>query len=354
MRSLRLLQVTVASLLIATPLCAQTGDAPPVDAASLLKELRRIRDQQSASSKQTRTTALQQINAAAGSPERALALWEEAVRAVQFDGQAKEGAAFRDWKEKEGEALSAPLARNAVRLFFIYLGITIQRDAGTPVKDLMPQLLAYARELAGDEAAAEAMEEAMKHEREPAAGNKKFAPQRTKVTDEQIRKAHDHVLKRGLGSSPVVQWMKLGDFVNPEKWEKQPGNFDGIYNQMILPEMRDQRDPRVVEYWDYRLKREGETAMRSKLAFEVEKFNTQRRPALLWNRAQDLLAIGQKNRAVGEMFGIIRGNPTNPELPTWIAALEAVLAPAAPAAPPSAADSTALPGSEQAAPPVVK
>jgi len=352
MRSSRLLPATVAALLLAAPLFAQTGDAPPVDAATLLKELHGIRDKQSATSKQTRTTALQQINAAASSPERALAVWEEAVRAVQFDGQAKEGAAFRDWKEKEGEALSAPLGRNAVRLFFVYLGITIQRDAGATVKELLPQLLSYTRELAGDEAAAEALEDAIKREAGGAPSGKRPGqqPQR-KATDDQVRKAHDQVLKRGLGNSPVVQWMKLGDFVNPEKWEKQPGAFDGIYTQMILPELREQKDARVLEYWDYRLKRDGEAAVKSKLAFEIEKFNTQRRPALLWNRGQDLLAIGQKNRAIGEMAAVIRGNPTSPELPAWITALEAVLLPPLP---PSAADATALPGSEQAAPPVVK
>jgi hypothetical protein len=87
--------------------------------------------------------------------------------------------------------------------------------------------------------------------------------------------------------------------------------------------------------------------VKSKLAFEIEKFNTQRRPALLWSRAQDLLAIGQKNRAATEMFGIIRSSPTSPELPAWIAALESVLAPPPADAPMSASG-------EQAVPSVVK
>ena len=351
MRSLQLPAAFLALLLPLAPVLAETGDAPPIDAASLLKELHRIRDQQSASSKQTRQTALQQINAAASSPERGLLMWEEAVRAVQFDGQAKEGAAFREWKEREGEALSAPLGRNAIRLFFMYLGLTIQRDAGAKVKELLPQLLTYTRELANDEIAVEALEEAIKREKEQTPGPKRAQQAQRKVTDEQVRKAHDQVLRRGLGNSPVVQWMKLGDFIDPEKWEKQPGNLDGIYTQVILPELRVENDARVTEYWDHRLKREGETAMRTKLAFEVEKFNTQRRPALLWSRAQDLLAIGQKNRAATEMFGIIRSNPTNPELPNWIAALEAVLVPPAPV---SASDAPSVPAGEQVVPPVVK
>jgi hypothetical protein len=170
-----------------------------------------------------------------------------------------------------------------------------------------------------------------------------------KATDDQVKKMHDQILRHALGSSPIVQWMKLTDFINVEKWEKQPGNLDGIYAQIILPELRAQHDPKVVEYWDYKLKREGEAATKTKLAFDIDKYNSQRRPSLLWSRAEDMLAIGQKNRAIGDMFTLIRTYPQHPEAAGWIAALEAILAPPAPA---SAAE--ALPGSAQAAPDVVK
>lgn len=355
MRSLRFAPVALALLSTVAPLLAQGQDAPAVDVAALLKELHRIRDQQAVQSKQTRQTALQQINAAATSGERAVAMWEEAVRAVQFDGAPKENAGFRDWKDKEGEALAAPLARNAARLYFVWLGLTIQRDAGTPVKDMLPQIIAYTKELVGDQIAEDALDESIKRERESAAGSNKRPAQR-KTSDDQVKRVHDQILRRPVGSSPVVQWLKLTDFVNPENWEKQPGNLDGIYTQTVLPELRAQRDPRIVEYWDYKLKREGEVATRTKLAFDIEKFNTLRRPTLFWNRAEDMLAIGQKNRAIGEMFNVIRASPQHPEVAGWIAKLEAVLAPPA-AATPSASEAVApaaLPGAAQPASGVVK
>lgn len=356
MRSLRLFLASVSLLTTVPPLVAQVPpaqDAPAVDTATLLKELHRIRDQQTTQSKQTRQTALQHITAAAASGERAVALWEDAVRAVQFSGAPKENAGFREWKDKEGEALNGPLARNAARLFFIWLGLTIQRDSGTPLKDLLPQVIAYTKELAADEQAADVLEDSIKREKEQAGGNKRQPAQR-KATDDQIKKMHDHILNRGVGSSPVVQWLKLGDFINPEKWEKQPGNLDGIYNQIILPELRAQHDPRVLEYWDLKLRKEGEAAVKTKLAFDLEKFNTQRRPSLLWSRAEEMLLLGQKNRAIGEMFGLIRSNPQHPEAAAWIPRLEAVLAPAAPPNGSAAGETPALPGSAQPAPAVVK
>jgi hypothetical protein len=352
MRSLRLVPLALSVLATAgSTLLAQ--DAPAVDTANLLKELHKLRDQQTAQSKQSRQTALQQVTAAAASPERAVAMYEEAVRAVQFDGAPKENAAFRDWKEKEGEALNAPLGRNAARLYFVWLGLTMQRDAGTPVKDMLPQLIAYTKELVGDQQAADALDDAIKREKEMP-GNKR-APQR-KVTDDQVKRVHDQILRRGLNGSPVVQWLRLSDFVDPEKWEKQPGNLDGIYTQIILPELRNQHDPRIVEYWDYKLKHEGEAAAKTKLAFDVDKFNSQRRPTLLWSRAEDMLAIGQKNRAIGEMFTLIKTYPQHPEAAGWVTQLEAVLAPPAPVPGPAAdaSSATASPGSAQPPAAVVK
>ncbi len=355
MRSLRFLSLITLVSTTTAPLFAQVQDAPVVDAAALLKELHRIRDQQTVQAKQTRQTALQQINAAAASGERAVAMWEEAVRAVQFDGAPKENAGFRDWKDKEGDALSAPLARNAARLYFVWLGLTIQRDAGTPMKDMLPQIIAYTKELVADTAAEDALEESIKREKEQSNGNNnKRAPQR-KSTDEQVRKMHDQILRRPVGTSPVVQWMRLGDFIKPEKWEKQPGNLDGIYTQTILPELRVQRDPRILDYWDYKVKHEGDAAAKTKLAFEIEKFTNQRRPSLLWSRADDMLAVGLKNRAIGEMFTLIRTYPQHPDAAEWIAKLEAVLAPPA-AAPPSVSDTppAAPSASAQPVPTVVK
>jgi hypothetical protein len=119
-------------------------------------------------------------------------------------------------------------------------------------------------------------------------------------------------------------------------WELTPGSYDGIYQQILLPEMRLLKDTRVVDYWDYRLKREADIASRSKLTFEIDKFNQVRRPQILWSRAVDLARVGQKNRAIDTMFKQIKEYPTHPDASTWITELEGLLAPPAPVAAPAA------------------
>lgn len=346
-----ILRLLLVAALASTPATFAQQDAPAVDIGQLLQALKTIREQQAAQLKTSKQTAMQQISAVAGSAERASQLWEDAVRATQFDGMAKEGAQFRAWKEGEGEALKEREVQTAIHLHLTWLALTLQRSSGAPVKDMLPAVINYTKELAADDAAMEIMADNIKREREAAAiapaggGNRRQVTPGKKISDNEIKKAHDAILKRALAASPVVKWMNLADAVTVPQWENNPGDFDGIFQNIVLPELRAQRDARVLEFWDIKLKKEADAASRTKLQYEIEKFNTQRRPVLLWNRAQEYATIGQKNRAISEMFALIKAYPTHPEADDWISKLETLIAPSAPAADPTAAPApAAVPG----------
>ena len=341
MRSPRLPIVSLALTVLGAGPALFAQDSSPVDTAALLKELHRIRDQQTVQSTQSRQAALKDIQSAASNPDRAVLLWEEAIRIVQFSGAAKENVIFREWKEKEGESLNSPIVRNAIRLYFIWLSITIQRDGGTSVKELLPQIFAFTKELLVDEQASYKLDDSNKNDKEAPKLPVKPAPVipgvHHKATDDQVKRMHDSILKRGIDGSAIAQWLRLKDFINPENWEKTPGNIDGIYTNIILPELRLAHDPSALEYWDLKYNREADAATRTQLAFDLEKFTSLRRPVLMWSRAEEMLLIGYKNRALREMLSVIRGNPLHPDAVTWIARLDQLLAPpaedAAPAAP---------------------
>ena len=102
------------------------------------------------------------------------------------------------------------------------------------------------------------------------------------------------------------------------------------------------KDPRLLEYWDLKIKLETEKANDKKLDVEQRDWQQIRRPSLLWSRTQDLVVLGQKNRAVSEMLAILKANPQHPNASNWIAGIEnAVTAsipvpvPVAPAATPA-------------------
>ncbi len=333
------LGVCVAVAMSGAQVLAQSQDTPPVDPSQLLQTLRTIKDQQAKQAKTNRQRALQQAQAAAANPAGAATAWEEAVRQVQFEGAPQEGPRFREWKEKEGSAMSEKEVQSAARLFFQWLALTLQRSTGVPTRDPLPQVVQHTKEVTADQVAVEALEERIKREKELAANGKR-GKGRDK-DDQQIKRMHDQILRSALAGSPPVQALSLSEFVTVDRWEQVPGNVEGIFQKIILPELRALKDPRVLEYWDMKIKREGEVAARSKLAFEAEKFTGARRPELLWSRAEELLALGQRNKAISEMFALVKNHPAHPAAAAWVGKLEELLAPAPPApAPPAPAPGT--------------
>jgi hypothetical protein len=307
-------------------------DASPVDIAQLLQALKSLRETQANQIKSLKQKALQEVQAAASSGPAAAAAWQEAVRLTQIEGGTKEGAQLRAWKDQEGEALKEKESQNAARLFYAWLGITLQRSSGVSVKDLMPTILQYTRELTADQQAMEVFEERLKRDREVATTSKSSNAKEKTKDETAAKRMHDEILRKGLAGSPPVLAMKIAEHVRIQNWEGNPGNLDGIFEAIVLPELRNQRDPRLLEYWDGKIRRESEAVAKAKLAYETEKFLQVRRPELAWKRAQDVLVLGQRNKAIGDMFNVIRTYPTHPSAGEWIGKLEELIAPPSPGA----------------------
>lgn len=326
MRSPLYLVGSLAVSLVVLPLCAQESDGPPVDVRQILSALQQMRDQKEQQVKAARSEIFQKASSAAASPQAAAAAWEEAVRAVQFQGMAREGTQFREWRDNEGAGLKEQEGQNAARLYFQWLTLTLQRANGATVTQLLPSIIQYTRDLMADQSSMSVLETRMAEDKEKisdlnAARRKSSLIDRAKDA-EKGRRMHNMILKGGLLGSVPVQAYKAAEFLKVQNWEENPGNVDGIYSKIILPELRRTADARVLEYWDIKLKFESDAANAQRLEFETEKFNQVRRPELLWLRAKDEFAIGRRNRAVLNMFNLVRSYPTHPAAATWIGDLE--------------------------------
>ncbi len=333
---LKFAAVATSLTLLAAPCRAQ--DASPVDLEQLRKALAEMKTHQAQFKKTQLQRALQDVRAAAASGPAAASAWADAVKRTQFEGSGHESAQFREWKDSgAGEALGEKEVQNAARLYFVWLNLTIQRASGTPVKDLIPQIISYTQEVAADKAAMQIFEAKMAHEKEQAAGGR--GPKGRKSNDDQVKRMHDQILSGALSAGAPVRGGNFSDLLKVEKWELSPGNVDGIFDKTVLPEFRETKDPRLLEYWDQRIKREGEAATKSGLALEVDNFNQIRLPGLKWQKAQDELLLGQRNRALNDMFNLVKSYPAHPEAQAWLTKLEELLGDsgAAPAADPAAA-----------------
>ena len=332
---------------------AQTQDAPPIDLKQMLEALKAIREQNEAGIKTRKQNAYQQIMAAAASGTTAAAFWKQAVKEAQFEGADRQAAKLSDWKDGDGEALNSKECQNATRLHLYWLGLSLQHSMGTETKAMLQNIIDFTKQVRAEDEIMSKLE----HSIDRAKDRK---DRKDLVDDLTIKRVHDQILRTDVGNSPVARWMQLSDLLGdtgkkraqkndkPEGadsgggWEFTPGNVEGIFQSIILPEFRAAKDPRLLEYWDLRIKQETERAAERKLDIEQRDWTQIKRPSLLWSRAQDVMLLGQKNRALGEMFNLVKTFPQHPSAPSWIARIESALLPgAAPAATPPVAPAPA-------------
>lgn len=321
--------LSVLPLLICIFSSVHAGEISPADAQQFLEALKTLREQKGQQIKTRKAEVLQKALSAGSSGQAAAAAWEEAVRTVQFEGAAHEGTQFKDWKEKEGAGLREKEGQSAAKLYFRWLALTLQRANGVSVKDLLPSIIEHTKEVMSDQAAVGEQQERTAHQlenaKEKAVGPRKAVVMQ-KVRDEQsLKKLRDTILNRNVAGSPPVRAYQAEELVAAKNWEGAPGNVQGIYDKIILPEMRAQADPRLLEYWDMRIRQESEAIADQKLSFQTDKFNQVRRPELLWARAKDDLLLGNRGRALTTMFGLIKNYPAHPSVESWIGELQQLL-----------------------------
>ncbi len=325
-------------------------DAPPPDVSSILQTLENLEKQHLQQQNTLRQRAIQEAQAAASNPQRAADLWEQAEKV------SKDADQFRTWKDREGGALGAKEVQNALRLHFNWLVLTLQKSNGAKVADLLPAVIAHTKEVTSDQLAMEAFEEQLKKQRELADRSGRQGPrEREKRNDEMVRAMRNRVASQNVKGSPVAQMLRIGDLLEDagmsarqakkqegavqsgDGWESNPFNVDGIFQTIILPELRAQKDQRILEYWDNKIRQLADRATKSKSPLEIDKFNQITRPQLQWDRAVEMENVGLRNRAVTEMFSIVKANPTHPNVETWIKNLKTRILPPTPAAAPEEA-----------------
>lgn len=339
--SVKLPILTVVFAALSSPLLAQTGDAPPVDTAQLLQALKQLREQNETSMMARRTNAYKQLLAAAASNEKAAAYWADAVLAVQFAGMDHQTTAVREWKQGEGEGLRSKEGANAARLHLQWMALTIQHASGVETKQLLNTVVDFTRQVDADGAMIGKVEDKIDKAREQAPAGKRPPVTKALADNTQAKRVHDQIMRMSVANSPVARWLQISEVLGPvggkkkgegaeaASWEMVPENVTGIFNAIILPEFRASKDPRLLEYWDMVLKGGADGIYPGMPDFEERRWTQVRRPSLLWSRSQDVVLLGQRNRAITEMFNLVKTYPQHPEAAGWMGQLEGYLNPSA-------------------------
>ena len=220
---------------------AQQGATPPgVDPAAVLATLKDLRARQPAVVNHEKASVLANINAATADPARA---YEQAYAAVELQGPGgNESARLADWRKREGDLLRNRDFVNGLRLQLIYLGLTWQHQMGVKTADLLTPLLDYTAQLT--------------------APSGQIPPAGTLPVSVAEGLATFEIFQRKIGDSVFATYFQVTPYLaGMTGWSEQPFNVDDIFQKTILPEMRLEKDPRLLTYWDNRIQT-GQTARR--------------------------------------------------------------------------------------------
>ena len=266
--------------------------APPVDADAVLAALKDLKAKQTPLMNREKQEVMGAIAAALADPARA---YEQATVAVEFQGQSNDGTKIGEWRKKTGDLLRNPVFVDGLHLQLAYISLTWQRSMGARNKDLLPTLYEYTAQV-------------------------------TKNTDAL---APFEVLHKPLGESVFVRYFQIGPYISEIKdWSDHPLDADSIYQKAILPTLREMKDPRVLDYWIAKIQLEAVRVDKTNNNLAVRKFNNDRKPELLWSRAEDEEAIGQHNQAVADMLALAKAHPDHPDFDKWAARLTDLVKPA--------------------------
>jgi len=280
----------------------------------MLEGLQQIKQQQSTAAQTQLKTTIADFSAASADDGAAENFYVEAVRVTRFVGQDRADTAFSDWQKNTLPRLNPA----AIRLALRYTTISLQRAAGATDAQIFPVLLAYAQEAQDALPGIEAQQNVPPPQQE---GGRRGFGRQGGGRDEEPR-----ILEQAVSDNIFSKWYNIGGQLSGlADWEQVPGNIDSMYQQTLLPLMRKARDPRVLQYWDTKIETERAAASSASAAFNTDRFNLTRRPTLLWSRAEDEVAIGQRDQGLTDMYTLVKNFPTHPDAGKWIKELQDLL-----------------------------
>lgn len=299
--TLKKLCVGAAGFLVAGMAWAQApADAPPPNAAAILKEIEAIQSRQADNQRKRFETIASELTAAAKTNDSAMRIYGDALRETEFAGNTQR---FMEWRDKNKDVLTKDRAvGTAARLHLQYIVLSLHRAATADKLPPFKETWDYAVALA--------------EARETFGGD---------LTKSEIAR---NLLERPITDSPIAKARLIRqDLEKLQGWEMSPGSLDGILDKNIRQPLRAEKDPRLVETWKLQIDFRTKAAEKFRSDVALTTFQQVELPRLLWARAKDRIVIGQKNAAINEMVGLVRAYPDHPDLPGWAGELSGLLKP---------------------------
>lgn len=324
-------KIRITLLLCLSCLCAvleaSAQTSTPQGNADQLKQLDQLAETCRAKLQTKRFFAQSEAQAASASGVASVAFYLKALAETRYRDNPQ---GFSDWKRKnEGLITSMPF-QTATMLQLRYLVLALKRCDSTDAYAQVPEYFSYLNSLAVAYPST-------------VIGTKSGRNGAAKQVQEALA-----LLGQPIAKTSVAQWLDVSSLMPASDFEQVPGNYGGIMEKNVRGPLRDRKDPRLIATWDAQINLESKLAQQQ----DADSYRRKRYPSLIIDRAEDLVLVGQKEKAIGEMITLIKGNPDNPAAMQWIQSARRMLGAsggtnAAPPAGEAPLSSTPLPDSSE-------
>lgn len=266
------------------------------DGLRVLEQLKKVEEATRKTHASMTSSVTPILREAASSDSKAIALWMECAREVDFREKGRKETEFREWKENMEKRLGGPGAGGAIRanLQFLLLAIrAAEAKTASEQAEVRSVLTSFMDGL-------------------PSLGK------------DVLR---NPLLRAAVLSTPIARRYKLHAIVQlPKGWPQDPAAVGTAYEEIILPPLREAKDAAKLQAaWQRWIRTEAAIATAKDSPPELKEYQDQRLPLLEWGMARDLFRAGSPYGTNG-LLQTIQKYPTNPQINSWIEEVKMLLA----------------------------
>ena len=249
---------------------------------------------------------------------KAVQVYLESYRNVEY-GRTQDGdARFGDWRVQEKEMISSLAFGESAQLQVRYVALVCREALGEKERPTAVEWLAYYHDLTKPENSTE-VEEAVVT---PPAGAQSKGKKRSDASKKQSTGMFDQPAKQ----SPLVRDRQIGGFLEEvPAADVVPGNEAAVFKKVMRPRLLEDKNKELLRLWDQRIARMDERVEKKVKTLGADDYKILKRPELLWEKASDQEALGEKEAAWAQKMEILRTCPYHPKLEEWVKELRGSL-----------------------------
>ncbi|MFM7182483.1 MAG: hypothetical protein ACKO2G_13600 [Verrucomicrobiales bacterium] len=266
---------------------------------SMLKRLDSLEEEAGRLASGRLATAVTAFKAGLAGNEATIDLYLQCIEKVRYIDQNRPLIEFREWKRTQKDKFSEISFREALRYQLRWLLLGLEMAS----KELAPGEM----------------------------GEKAAELVAAVIRDAKLLGPHTAMMKDSAFGTVFANAYRVGHLA-PEGWPASPLPVGPVYEQLILPRLRMSGDiQRLETAWTTRINQEtalmttSAEADKEKGEADLDRFNTEERPRLLWKMLTDIYRAGGQRQSAGKMLSFLEANLSHRLAVEWASEMKGLL-----------------------------